>query len=321
MARSIWSGSITFGLVTIPVKLYTAVSDRRLPLHLLHEKDGEPVHYKRVCEKGHELEWDDIVKGYEFEKGKWVTFTDEELGALDTESVKTVDIVNFSPADQIDPVLYDKTYYVSPQEGGTKAYRLLADAMEAEELVGVCKVAIREKEHLAAVRLKDGRLVLQTMHWPDEVREAQKEKHESKRVQVRDSEVKMARQLVQQLTADFDPDQFEDDYARALEDLARRKIEGEEITEVEVEEEPSKVVDLMDALRQSVEAARSGKTPKKKRGKTTKAATKGASKLAPDDDLEQLSKDELIERARELDVEGRSSMNKRELIRAIGKAS
>jgi DNA end-binding protein Ku len=278
MARAIWSGSITFGLVTIPVKLYSATSDQRLSLHLLHEKDGEPVHYKRECEKGHEVEWKDIVKGYEFQKGKWVTFTDEELKALDAGSVRTIDIVNFSPMEQIDPVYYDKTYYISPQEGGSKAYRLLTRALEDEGLTGVCKVAIREKEHLAAIRVKDGRLALQTMHWPEEIREAEAERHESKRVQVRDNEVKMARQLVKQLTEDFDPDQFEDEYASALKELARKKVKGEEITEVEPEEEPSEVVDLLEALKRSVESAKSGS-----RGKTTRKSTrrKSTAKKSP----------------------------------------
>jgi DNA end-binding protein Ku len=286
MPRALWSGSITFGLVTIPVKLYSAVSDRRLPLHLLHEKDNEPIHYKRECEKGHEVDdWKEIVKGYEFEKGKWVTFTDEELKSLDAGSVRTIDIVNFAPMDQIDPVYYDKTYYLAPQEGGTKAYRLLSTALEEEGLTGVCKVAIREKEHLAAIRLMDGRLALQTMHWPDEIREPAVEKHESKRVQVRDQEVKMARQLVRQLTGDFEPDHFRDEFAKALKKLARAKIEGKEIAEVETKEEPSEVVDLLDALRRSVESAKSGrpgkKTTKKKntgRKSTRKKATRKAAK-------------------------------------------
>lgn len=342
MPGSIWSGSITFGLVTIPVKLYTAVSDQRLSLHLLHEKDGEPIHYKRFCEKGHEVDdWSEIVKGYEFEKGKWVTFTDDELKALDTGSVKAIDIVNFSPMDQIDPIYYDKTYYIGPQEGGTKAYKLLAEAMGAEDLVGVCKVAIREKEHLAAVRLKDDRLVLETMHWPEEIRDAQKEKHESKRVQVRDQEVKMARQLVQQLTSDFDPSEFKNDYARALKKLAKQKIEGKEITEVEVEEEPSAVVDLMDALKRSVEAARAGGSAKKASGNKKTAARKSTAKKSSArkssarksaakntskkssaaEDLASLPKEHLVERARDLDVKGRSNMSKKELIAAIRKAS
>src|SRR5919199_1512937 len=206
--RAIWSGSIAFGLITIPVRLYTAVGRREsIDLHMLHEKDNEPIHYKRVCEAGHEVDWDEIIKGYEYSDGRWVTFTDEELEALDTRSAKTVDVVAFVAAEQIDPMYFDRTYYVEPEDSALKAYRLLADAVDSENLVGVSKVAIRQREHLAAIRVLDGLLVLHTMHWPDEIREPAFDVLD-RRAELRDQEKKMARQLVQQLSDDFDPDRF-----------------------------------------------------------------------------------------------------------------
>lgn len=264
--RSIWNGSITFGLITIPVKLYSAVGDRDVDLHLLHEKDNERIHYKRVCDKGHEVDWDDIVKGYEYEKGRWVTLTDEELEALDADSVRAIDVVNFVPLEEIDPIYYDRTYYIAPQEAGLKAYRLLVEALDKEKLVGVAKVALREKEHLAAIRLKDDLLLLETMHWPDEIRAADFEQFE-KKTKLRDNEVKMARRLVQQLAGDFDPTEFEDEYRAALETLIDKKIEGEEIVMPEPKEQPEQVIDLMDALKASVEnAKKKSRKPKRKAG-------------------------------------------------------
>jgi DNA end-binding protein Ku len=309
--RAIWSGTIAFGLISIPVKLYTAVGrTEKLEFHLLHEKDGERIHNQRVCEKGHKVEWDDLIRGYEYEKGKWVTFTDEELDALDTESMRTVDVVSFVGADEIDPIYFDSTYYVGPEASGMKAYKLLVDALEHEGLVGVAKVAIREREHLAAVRVADGEIVLHTMHWPDEIR-ARDFKKPNARVTLRDNEKKMARQLVQQLASDFEPEEFKDEYYKAVKAAVRKKIKGEEIVEPEGREEPAAVGDLMDALRASVEAVRKGKSPSELR--------KQAAKADPDD-LNALSKDELLTLAEELDVPKRASMTKKQLVAAISKS-
>lgn len=278
--RAIWSGSITFGLITIPVKLYSAIGrEDEIDLHQLHAKDGEPIHYDRVCEAGHKVEWKDIVKGYEYEKGKWVTFTDDELEALDTESMRAVDVVTFVNSDEIDPIYYDTTYDVAPDESASKAYKLFVDALSSEGLVGVSKVAIRNRERLAAIRVVDGEIVLQTMHWPDEIRKADFKKP-SGRVQLRDNEKKMARRLVQQLTDDFDPGQFSDEYHNALRALAKKKISGEEIVVPKRHEEAEAAEDLMEALKRSVEAVRSGRSSsatagnghktKRRRGATSK---------------------------------------------------
>lgn len=312
--RALWRGSITFALITIPVKIYSAVGRKdKIDLHLLHEKDGQRIHYDRRCEKGHKVEWDDIVKGYEYEKGKWVQISDEELDALELESLRTIDVVMFSPIDQIDPSYFDKTYYVVPDESAVKAYRLMIEALESEGLAGVCKVAIRDREHLSALRVKDQMLVLETMHWPEEIR-APKFDELGKKPRVNDRERKMARQLVKQLSQDFDPSQFRDEYHKALKKLIRKKIKGEEIVVPEPEEEPARVVDLMDALRASVEAARKGERPKpppKKQGRD------GADGRGDAEGLESLTKHELEERAKKLDVPGRSKMDKKQLVRAL----
>ena len=255
--RPTWKGAITFGLISIPVRLYSAVESKSLKFHLLHEEDGGRIRYKRECSKcGKEVTWDDIVKGYEYSKDHYVRFTEEELEALDVDSIKAIDVVTFVALDEIDPIYYDKSYYVAPEASGLKAYRLLADALQAEGQVGVAKVALRDKEHLATIRLKDDVFVLETMHWPDEIRAAEFDEL-NKRVDVRDPEVKMARQLIQQLSGAFHPEEFHDEYRERLQELAERKIEGQEVTvAAQAEEEAAPVVDLMEALKASVAEAK-----------------------------------------------------------------
>jgi DNA end-binding protein Ku len=269
--RPIWKGAITFGLISIPVKLFSAVQDKSLKFHLLHEEDGGRIKYQRTCSKcGKEVTWEDIVKGYEYSRDHYVMFSEEEMEGLDVDSIRAIDVVSFVPLADIDPIYFNKTYYVAPEASGLKAYKLLADALEAEGQVGLAKVALREKEHLATIRLKDNVFVLETMHWPDEIREAEFEELD-KKVDVRDNEVKMARQLIQQLSAEFDPSQFEDEYRTRLQELAERKIEGAEITVApEPSDEPAQVVDLMEALKASVAQAKQSKSTEEPADKKTK---------------------------------------------------
>jgi DNA end-binding protein Ku len=273
--RPLWKGAITFGLISIPVRLYSAVESKSIKFHQLHAEDGGRIRYKRECSKcGREVGWDDIIKGYEYSKDHYVRFSDEELEALDVDSIKAIDVVTFVPLDKIDPIYFNKTYYVAPEASGLKAYKLLADALQAEGQVGIAKVALRDKEHLATVRLKDDVFVLETMHWPDEIREAEFEELDMK-VDVRDPEVKMARQLIQQLSGEFHPDEFHDDYRERLQNLAERKIEGQEITvSAEAEEEAAPVVDLMEALKASVAEA------KKKRSASSEGEAKKGERKA-----------------------------------------
>ena len=273
--RALWKGAITFGLISIPVRLYSAVSEKGLKFHLLHDEDGGRVKYKRECSKcGKEVSWDDIVKGYEYSKDHYVQFTDEELDSVELDSVRAIDVHSFVPLTDIDPIYFNKTYYVAPEPSGLKAYKLLQEALEAEGQVGIAKVALRDKEHLATVRLmnRDGQpvFVLETMHWPDEIRAPEFEELD-KNVSVRDAEVKMARQLVQQLADEFRPEEFQDEYRVALEKLVEKKVEGQEITVAAApEEEPTKVVDLMEALKASVEQAKQRREPEGEKKKTTR---------------------------------------------------
>jgi DNA end-binding protein Ku len=269
--KSLWKGSLTFGLVNIPVRLYSAVEEKSLRFHLLHDEDGGRIKYQRSCSKcGKEVTWDDIVKGYEYSKDHYVTFDQDELSALDVDSIKAIDVVTFVPLESIDPVYFNKTYYVAPEASGLKAYRLLQEALDAEGQVGIAKIALREKEHLATIRLMDGVFVLETMHWPDEIRTPEFEELE-KKIDVRDAEVKMARQLIQQLSGDFNPEEFTDEYRTRLEELVERKVEGEEVTVAAApEEEPTKVVDLMEALKASVADAKSKKDKPAGKKKTTR---------------------------------------------------
>ena len=276
--RPLWKGAITFGLISIPVRLYSAVQDRSLKFHLLHEADGGRIRYQRTCAKcGKEVTWDDIVKGYEYSKEHYVTFSEEEMEALGVDSIRAIDVVSFVPLSDIDPIYFNKPYYVAPEASGLKAYKLLADALQAEGQVGVAKVALRDKEHLATIRLKDNVFVLETMHWPDEIREPEFEELD-KNVKVRDNEVKMARQLIQQLSGEFDPSEFEDEYRVRLQELAEKKIEGQEITvSAEAEAEPAPVVDLMEALKASVAEAKKRKTDSSGGEAGEKAASRKAS--------------------------------------------
>jgi DNA end-binding protein Ku len=277
--RALWKGAVTFGLVNIPVRLYSAVSEKGLKFHLLHDEDKGRIKYQRTCAKcGKEVGWDDIIKGYEYSKDHYVTFSEDELAAVDVDSIRAIDIVAFVPLEDIDPIYFNKTYYVAPEASGIKAYQLLSEALEAEGKVGVAKVALRDKEHLATVRLKDGMFVLETMHWPDEIRPAEFEEL-NKKARVSDAEVKMARQLVQQLSTEFQPEEFEDEYRARLEELVEQKVEGQEIAVAAApEEEPTKVVDLMEALKASVADAKKRKsgpaegTTKKKTTARKKAA-------------------------------------------------
>jgi DNA end-binding protein Ku len=256
--RTMWKGSISFGLVTIPVRMYGATEEKGIKFNQLHAPDGGRVRYKRVCSvDGEEVGWDQIVKGYEYEKDHYVIVTDEELESLPLPSARAIEIDRFVESAEIDPIYFQRSYYLAPEPAGVKAYHLLREAMSDQDKVAVAKVAFRDKEHLSVLRLRDGVFVLETMFWPDEIRTPSFEELDGE-VEVRPQEVRMARSLIESLTDEFDPRQYQDEYRATLEDLIQRKIQGQEITYTEAPE-PSKVVDLMEALRASVEAAKSGR--------------------------------------------------------------
>jgi DNA end-binding protein Ku len=260
MPRTLWRGTLSLGLVTIPVGLYTAIEDRSPSFNQLRASDHSRVGYKRVAKvDGQEVDYDDLVKGYEYERDHYVVFDPEELAALRPKSSRMIEIQQFTPLEQIDPVYFDAAYYLAPEPAGAKAYALLAEAMADRSVVAICTITLRDKEHLATLRLRDGIFVLETMHWPDEIRAFSLSEVGIDEVpEPRPQEVKMAHALIENLTEDFDPDAFHDAYRERVLEAVQAKVSGEEISVVE-EEEPATVVDLMEALRRSVEESKQRK--------------------------------------------------------------
>ena len=255
--RSIWKGSVSFGLVSIGVKLYSATEERDVSFHQVRRSDGSRIRYKRVAEAdGEEVPYSEIAKGYQLPSGETVVLTDEDFADLPLPSARVVDVHQFVPADQIDPIYYNKSYYLEPEKTAIKPYMLLRDALEESDMVGLVKVAIRNREQLATLRVRDGVIVLGTMIWPDEVRAADFGFLDSD-VELRPQEQAMARSLVESMAGDFVPEEYTDDYRTALQAVIEAKVEGREIVEAE-EPQPTagNVVDLMSALRASVEAAK-----------------------------------------------------------------
>ena len=258
--RAIWKGAVSFGLVSIPVKLYTATEEKDVSFHQVHREDGGRIRYKRVCQiDGEEVAYGDIAKGYELPSGETVVLTDEDFADLPLTSSRVVDVLSFVPLEQVDPIYFAKSYYLEPEKNATKPYVLLRDALQQADSVALVKVAIRTREALATLRVRDGVLVLETMVWPDEVR-APDFGFLDEDVTVRPQELAMAESLIESMTGEFDPDLYHDDYRQALEKVIEAKIEGREVVEQPVQEEDTgSVVDLMAALRASVAAAKKGR--------------------------------------------------------------
>jgi DNA end-binding protein Ku len=278
MPRAIWSGSISFGLVNIPVKLYSAVNRKNVQFNQLDARSNARVKQKRVsADTGEEVPWEQIVKGYEMPGGSYVVISDEELAALDPKSVRTIDIDEFVDLSEIDPIFYDSPYYLAPDQAA-KPYALLSRAMQEEGKVGIAHFVMRTKQYLAAIRPKDGKLVLSTMVYADEINDPMSipEIEELGDVELDDKELTMARQLIETLDADFEPDKFHDTYREAVLDLIERKAEGEELVAPAASAEPEKVVDLMAALEKSVAAAKDARKrhPASSNGETRRKATK-----------------------------------------------
>jgi DNA end-binding protein Ku len=257
MPRSIWTGAISFGLVNVPVKLYSAVSKKTVRFHQLHETDGVRIQQKRVCPAdGEEVAYDQIVKGYEITPDQYVVVTPEELEAIEPRKTKTIDIEDFVDLEEIDPIFYDHPYYLLPGTGAAKPYKLLVTAMEEASKVAIARVVIRQKEQLVAIRPTADILTMETMNFADEVVPHDKfDEAPGTDVETNKREVDMARQLIESLAADFDPSKYKDTYRERVLELIERKAEGKEIA-VQPVEEPQPVPDLMAALEASVNAAR-----------------------------------------------------------------
>lgn len=274
--RSIWKGAISFGLVTIPVKLYSATEQKDVSFHQVHREDGGRIRYRRVCSvDGEEVQYADIAKGYELPTGEMVVLTDEDLASLPLSTSRRIDVLQFCPAEQIDPILFNKSYYLEPEATGSKPYVLLRDALEDSGRVAIVKVALRQRESLAVLRVRDGVFVMETMLWPDEVREAEFGFLDED-VDVRAQEMQMANSLIDTMTADFDPGQYHDAYREAISEVIEAKVAGKEVVQPERPPEEGPAVDLMAALRASVEAAKKGRDD----GGAAKAAKAAKSRTA-----------------------------------------
>ena len=287
--RAIWKGAVSFGLVSVPVKLYAATESHDVSFRQVHAKDGGRIKYQRVCSiDGEEVPYSDIAKGYETEDGEMVILDDDDFAELPSASSREIAVEKFVPREQIDPIWFEKSYYLEPEKSGTKPYALLRQALLDADRMAVVTVAIRSRTSMAVLRVRDDVIVLQTMMWPDEVRTPD---FSVETGEVKDSEVKMANMLVETLAGDFDASEFEDDYAEAVDALVKAKIEGGEVKRTEVSTKTSgEVVDLLAALQRSVDAAKTArgedtdtedKTEKKADAKPKKKAAKKSTAKKP----------------------------------------
>jgi len=305
MPRAIWSGSISFGLVTAPVRLYSAIDEHDLDLHLVHVEDGSRIGYQKICKAEEKVVPDDeVAKGYELD-GRVVLLEDEDFAAARGEATKTIEIEDFVAYEEIDPIYFEHTYYLGPQDGAEKVYRLLVEAMEGAGLAAVVRYFLRDREQLGCLRVRDGLLLLEKMYYEDEIRPVD-ELRPDRRGKVDKKELELALDLIDRYRGSFDPSRYEDTYVERLRDVIRKKSRGKTIEApepTETEEAP----DLLSALRASVErAARNGR---KDRPTSTNGST-----------LDDLTVAELAKRAGKLGIEGRSKMTKRQLVGAIRKA-
>ncbi|MEO5718786.1 MAG: Ku protein [Chthoniobacterales bacterium] len=278
--RAIWKGSISFGLVNIPIALYPATRREDLKFRLLREGDLSPVNYKRVAEKdGKEVPWEKIVKGYEYEKGKFVVLSEKDFQRVDLEATQTVDILDFVDIEAIDPMYFYKPYYLEPQKGGDKAYVLLRETLEKTGKVGIAKVIIKTRQYLAGVKPLKHALVLELMHFAEELADGEKLNVPKDSSEPGKRELDMAKALVESMTSEWDPKKYKDDYRDALLDVIEEKVEsgGEELEEKpKPKKESSKVIDLVSILQQSLAKAEGGGKKKRSSKKTKTSAKKAA---------------------------------------------
>ena len=296
--RSIWKGSIAFGLVNVPVKVYSATEDHDIKFHQVHNKDNGRIRYKRVCEVcGEVVEYRDIAKAYESDDGQTVIITDEDIATLPEERSREIDVLEFVPASDIDPMMYDKSYFLEPDGKSSKSYVLLTKTLKDTERVAIVHFALRNKTRLAALRVQDFSkrdvMIVQTLLWPDEIRDPDFPVLD-KEVDIKPAELKMAGQVVESMTDDFNPDRYHDDYQEQLHELVQAKLEGGEAftTEEQPQEldETEDVSDLLARLEASVKARREGRSGSRdeaddekpaKKAPAKKAASKSTAKKAP----------------------------------------
>ena len=309
MPRSLWSGSITFGLVNAPVRIYSAIEEHKLHFHLLHTKDDSPIGYEKICKKEDKpVPDDEIVKAFEYADGKFVYMEDEDFEAAQTGGYKTIEITEFVPYSEIDPIFFAKTYYVGPAEGAERVYSLLTQAMSDSGLAAVAKFVMRDQQHLGVLRVREGVITLEQLHFADEIRSVKEIKPRSRKVDKQ--ELAMASQLIDSFTGSWEPAKYKDTYRDELLAVVEAKRKGKEVHAGAELDETAEAPDLMTALRESVERSRGGRNGGRKNGGSKKTA-RGAHTL------EGLSKEELDVRARKARLAGRSKMSKDELVAAL----
>lgn len=274
--HTMWKGTISFGLVNIPVKMHAATENKDVKLRNLHKECQTPVKYQKTCPNcDREIENDEIVKAYEYAKNKFVVLDDEELENLKKEQAdKAVEIMDFVNLDEIDPIYFEKSYYLSPNEGGAKSYGLLRSALEDTRKIGIAKMMIRSKEQLAVIRIYENTLVVETIHYPDEVRDVKDVPNVPAETAKAEKELETAKMLIDQMSADFKPEKYQDEYRTALMELIEAKKDGEDVTIAEEKPKPDNVTNLMDALQESLDRAQQDKKPKTKQKKDTSSKEK-----------------------------------------------
>jgi DNA end-binding protein Ku len=304
MPRAIWSGSISFGLVNAPVRMFAAIDEHKLELHLVHVKDGSRIGYQKVCKKEEKpVPDDEIAKAYEVKGGDLVYLEDEDFEAAQVEGYKAIEILDFVPYEQIDPIYFERTYYLGPQEGAEKVYALLLKALAESGLAAIAQYVFHERQQLGCLRVRDGVFALEKMHYADEVRPVEGIRPK-KSARVDKRELDTALRLVESLSGDFKPEKYDDEYRKRLLEVVKAKRKGKEVHRA-APEEPEEPTDLLAALRESIERH---SQPGRRNGRRR-------------DGLEAMSAAELNERARKLDISGRSKMTKAELVDAIREAA
>jgi DNA end-binding protein Ku len=310
MPRAIWTGAISFGLVNVPVRMYSAIDEHKLHFNYIHEKDGSRIGYEKVCKtEGKPVPDDEIVKAFEWEKGEFVPMRDEDFERAQEDTYKAIDIRDFVDYEEIDPIFFERTYYLGPQEGAEKVYALLVRAMEDSGRAAIAKYVMRDRQNLGCLRVADGVLLLEKMYFADEIRPAGDVKPKVKKGDVDKREVEMAQALIDKLYGPFHPEQYEDTYRDTLCEIIKAKRKGEPV-HAEPTAEPEAPTDLMAALRASLEASQRG------RGRKRQASDQNGN-----GELDALSKEELYELARDADIPGRSDMSKKDLVKALRQAA
>ena len=304
--RALWTGSISFGLVNVPVRIFSAVHEHKLSFHLVHAKDDAPIGYQKICKlEDTPVPNDEIVKAFEVEKGEFVQMTDEDFDAVQVEGQHSIDLQDFVPYDDIDPAYFAHTYLVGPQEGAERPYALLVRAMEESGLVGIGKFVMRSRQYLGCLRVRNGLLTLEQMYFADEVDDPESILPDAL-PDVAKRELEMGLSLVQSFAGEWEPEKYEDTYRDALMAIVEEKRKGHEVRRMQEPEDDESPPDLMEALRRSLEQVETGRP---RRGKSNGSRNGGGTAT--------LSKSDLEERARELEIPGRSKMTKDELAEAI----